>query len=111
MRSANADRAAHLLNLMKDTLTVRLHHSPALERGDRLMSEYVSLLEHGTDEQVWAYEVMRGAAVRWDILKRRALSPVIEPTRGALWANADRLLKVGEIYLWGAGDTTHATHY
>jgi hypothetical protein len=96
---------------MKDTLTVRLRYSPAMERGDRRLLEYIILLETGSDEQAWADEIIRGAAIRWDILKHRALSPPIEPTQSALSANADRLLKAGEIKLWGAGLTTHATHY
>jgi hypothetical protein len=97
MRAADAARAARRLNLMKETLTVRRHSSPALQRGDRIFSEYVALLEHGTDEDVWAFEVMRGAAIRWDIIRHRALHGAVEPTQVALWANAERLRKSGEI--------------
>ena len=65
--------------------------SAALERGDRALREYQELLERGTDQDVWADEVMRGAAVRWNILRSRALCPAIEPTQAMLWANAERL--------------------
>ncbi|HSH94013.1 MAG TPA: hypothetical protein VK968_07695 [Roseimicrobium sp.] len=65
--------------------------SAALERGDRALREYQELLERGTDQDVWMDEVMRGAAVRWNILKSRALHPAIEPTQAMLWANAERL--------------------
>jgi hypothetical protein len=102
MRSANADRATRPFNLMKETLTVRRHQSPALARGDALMLEYSSLLERGTDEDVWAFDVMRGAAVRWDILKHRALSPAVEPSWADRAMNAERLLKAGQIKRWGA---------
>ncbi len=101
MRAADAARAARRLNLMKETLTVRTGQSPALQRGDRLVLEYVSLLERGTDEQVWAYEVIRGAALRWDILKSRALFPAVEPSRQQLMMTAQGLLKAGLIKPWG----------
>lgn len=65
--------------------------SAALKRGDRALLAYQELLERGTDEDIWADEVMRGAAVRWNILKSRALYPAIEPTQTMLWANAERL--------------------
>lgn len=65
----------------------------ALECGDRAVREVEALMERGTDEEIWADRVMRGAAVRWDILKRRALYPVVEPTQAMLWANAERLKK------------------
>ncbi len=60
--------------------------SAALERGDRALRDYQALLERGTPEDIWIDEMIRGAAVRWDILKRRALdfrnfSPC--PSRGA----------------------------
>lgn len=90
------------LNLMKETLTVRLRHSPALDRGDALMLEYLGLLERGTDEQIWADEVKRGAAVRWNILKSRELCPAIEPTRAQLVMNAERLMKAGQLKPWGS---------
>lgn len=101
MRAADAARAVRSFNLMKDTLTVRTGDSPALQRGDRLVLEYVSLLERGTDEQVWAFEVMRGAAVRWDILKSRALFPAIEPSIQQRMMTAQSLLKAGLIKPWG----------
>lgn len=53
--------------------------SAALERGERDLQAYRELLERGTPEDIWADEIIRGAAVRWDILKRRALSPLLHP--------------------------------
>jgi len=49
--------------------------SAALERGNRALRDYQALLEYGTSEDIWIDEMIRGAAVRWDILKRRALDP------------------------------------
>jgi hypothetical protein len=68
--------------------------SAALERGDRVLREYQELLERGTPDDIITDEVLRGAAIRWDILRRRALYPVVEPTQAALWANAERLRKL-----------------
>jgi len=48
--------------------------SAALARGDRALRDYQELLERGTPEDVWTDLVKRGATVRWDILKHRALA-------------------------------------
>lgn len=84
---------------MKETLTVQtlrpVHtHGEAaeraLERGEASLEFYRSLLEYGTDEQIWEFEVMRGAAIRWDILKDRALRPAVPPTWLEIRLNGDR---------------------
>lgn len=100
---APAGRAGRgrVLNLMKETLTVRLAHSAALAEGDRRLRAYESLIEHGTDEEIWADAVLRGAAVRWDIMKRRALAPAVEPTNQERMTHAEGLLRRGEIKPWG----------
>jgi hypothetical protein len=73
--------------------------SAALERGQRALRDYQALLERGTSEDVWTDEMIRGAAVRWDILKRRALYPVKAPVTGAIYfpANAENAS------VWGNG--------
>lgn len=77
-------RAARPLNLMKETLTVRPSVLAALARGDARVRAHVELMERGTAEDIWMDEVRRGALIRWDILKRRALYPVREPSRASL---------------------------
>lgn len=94
-------RSARLLNLMKETLTVRECLRAALERGERQLMEHVQLMERGTVEDLWTDEVRRGALVRWDMLKRRALEPVREPSRAQLMMTAERLREAGQIQQWG----------
>lgn len=88
---------------MKETLTVRPSVLAALERGDRLVLAHIELLERGTDEDIWTDEVKRGALVRWNILKLRALFPAVEPTHQQRVAHAEGLLRQGKIKPWGVG--------
>jgi len=104
MRAAYAARAARVLNLMKETLTVRMGQSVGLARGGRQAFEYMQFLERATPEDLWMDEVIRGVAVRWNILKSRALYPFREPSRSELMMNAERLLKSGQIKPWGASN-------
>lgn len=81
---------------MAGSLTITPGMLAAVERGDRSLRELQEVMERGTAEDIAIDEVIRGAAIRWDILKRRALYPVREPTQAQLWANAERLRKAAQ---------------
>src|SRR5690606_21875858 len=90
-------RADRRLNLMKETLTVRMSHSPALERGERSLAEYIQTLETGTALQVAEYDAVRACAVRSDIHLHRAqaLARPADVSLVALMMNNERLKQEG----------------
>lgn len=101
MLAADAASAARLLNLMKETLTVRAGISEALRRGDEVLRQYQTLLEVGTDYDVAMHEVVKRVAFVVDEVRHRVrFYGVSGPTRAQMMMNAERLLKAGQIKPW-----------